>query len=145
MENNYSKYVVGFLLLIMLSCKEKMIINKEEIIEQKVDSLLKLMTLEEKIGQMSQIRHFEKSAKKQISSKFIGSIIHTQGPLPGKTAKDWQMKFTDLQKQALKTRLGIPLLFGVDAVHGQNTFEGATIFPHNIGLGAANNPDFLTL
>ena len=140
MENNYSKYVVGFLLLIMLSCKEKMIINKEEIIEQKVDSLLKLMTLEEKIGQMSQIRHFEKSAKKQISSKFIGSIIHTQGPLPGKTAKDWQKKFTDLQKQALKTRLGIPLLFGVDAVHGQNTFEGATIFPHNIGLGAANNP-----
>ena len=116
MENNYFKYVVGLLLLIMLSCKEKMKINKEEIIEQKVDSLLKLMTLEEKIGQMSQIRHFEKSAKKQISSKFIGSIIHTQGPLPGKTAKDWQKKFTDLQKQALKTRLGIPLLFGVDAV-----------------------------
>ena len=66
-----------------------------------------------------------------------------QVPLPGKTAKDWQKKFTDLQKQALKTRLGIPLLFGVDAVHGQNTFEGATIFPHNIGLGAANNPDLV--
>lgn len=97
------------------------------------------MTLEEKIGQMSQIRHFEESADVHIKEKFIGSVIHTQGDLPGKTALDWQKRFTELQKQALATRLGIPLLFAVDAVHGQNTFEGATIFPHNIGLGATQN------
>lgn len=118
-------------------------ISKEAQIEQKVDSLLKLMTLEEKIGQMSQIRHFEESANELVSEKFIGSIIHTQGPLPGTTAKEWQERFITLQKKALSTRLGIPLLFGVDAVHGQNTFEGSTIFPHNIGLGAANNPDLV--
>ena len=108
-------------------------------IEQKVDALLKLMTLEEKIGQMSQIRHFEVAADVLVTEKFIGSIIHTQGPNPGKTALDWQKRFVKLQKKALSTRLGIPLLFAVDAVHGQNTFEGATIFPHNIGLGATGN------
>jgi beta-glucosidase len=114
-------------------------VSKEAQIEQKVDSLLKLMTLEEKIGQMSQIRHFEESADEHITEKFIGSVIHTQGPNPGKSALGWQKRFTELQKKALSTRLGIPLLFAVDAVHGQNTFEGATIFPHNIGLGATAN------
>tara|TARA_R110002167_G_scaffold71508_10_gene201799 strand:+ start:8397 stop:10130 length:1734 start_codon:yes stop_codon:yes gene_type:complete len=114
-------------------------VSKDEIIEQKVDSLLKLMTLEEKIGQMSQIRHFEVNADEDVSAKFIGSIIHTQGPNPGETALDWQNRFIALQKKALSTRLGIPMLFAVDAVHGQNTFNGATIFPHNIGLGATQN------
>ena len=120
-----------------------MTISKEAQIEQKIDSLLKIMTLEEKIGQMSQIRHFSDNVEDEITDKFLGSIIHTQGPLPGETAKEWQEKFITLQKKALSTRLGIPLLFGVDAVHGQNTFEGATIFPHNIGLGAANNPELV--
>ncbi|UAM99180.1 glycoside hydrolase family 3 C-terminal domain-containing protein [Polaribacter litorisediminis] len=118
-------------------------VSKEVQIEQKVDALLKLMTLEEKIGQMSQIRHFEESADEHITEKLIGSIIHTEGPTPGKTALDWQKRFTELQKKALATRLGIPLLFAVDAVHGQNTYEGATIFPHNIGLGATQNEELV--
>ncbi len=109
------------------------------IIEQKIDSLLALMTLEEKIGQMTQVRHFDDIEENDIATKFIGSVIHTQGPLPGNGAAEWQAKFTKLQELALSTRLGIPLLFGVDAVHGQNTYEGATIFPHNIGLGATRN------
>ena len=113
--------------------------SSKPLVEQKIDSLLKLMTLEEKIGQMTQIIHFEKSAEESVTSKFLGSIIHTQGPLPGETALEWQNKFIALQKKALSTRLGIPLLFAVDAVHGQNTYEGATIFPHNIGLGATRN------
>ncbi|MDV7186048.1 glycoside hydrolase family 3 N-terminal domain-containing protein [Lutibacter sp. TH_r2] len=113
--------------------------TNNEIIEQKVDSLLALMTLEEKIGQMSQVRHFWDIKDGDVTSKFIGSIIHTDGPNPGESAVDWQARFMELQKEALATRLSIPLLFGVDAVHGQNTFEGATIFPHNIGLGATQN------
>jgi beta-glucosidase len=122
------------------SCKkEVMNVDKNLLIEQKVDSLLALMTLDEKIGQMSQIRHFDTSAATDISTKFIGSIIHTQGKNPGKTAGRWQAKFAKLQKRALATRLGIPLMFAVDAVHGQSAYEGATIFPHNIGLGATAN------
>ncbi len=113
--------------------------KQDSTIEQKVDSLLAIMTLEEKIGQMSQVRHFDDIIDGDITSKFIGSVIHTQGPTPGKDAAGWQARFIALQKEALATRLGIPLLFAVDAVHGQNTFEGATIFPHNIGMGATRN------
>ena len=112
-------------------------------IEKKIEVLLSQMTLEEKIGQMTQVRHFDDVSPEDIKGKFIGSVIHTQGPLPGENAEAWQAKFSELQKQALSTRLKIPLLFGVDAVHGQNTYDGATIFPHNIGLGASGNPDLV--
>jgi beta-glucosidase len=101
------------------------------------------MTLDEKIGQMTQVRHFDDIVDEDISNKYIGSVIHTQGPTPGADAKDWQNRFIELQKRALSTRLGIPLLFAVDAVHGQNTFDGATIFPHNIGLGASRNAELV--
>ncbi len=113
--------------------------NHDYLIERKIDSLLSLMTLEEKIGQMSQVRHFKDINDDDIATKFIGSVIHTQGPLPGRNAKEWQHRFIELQKKALSTRLGIPLMFAVDAIHGQNTYEGATIFPHNIGMGASGN------
>lgn len=113
--------------------------DKELVIDRQVDSILELMTLEEKIGQMSQVRHFADITDDEIATKFIGSVIHTQGPTPGVDAYGWQERFIKLQKSALSTRLGIPLLLGVDAIHGQNTFEGATIFPHNIGLGATQN------
>jgi beta-glucosidase len=131
-----------FLAFVVFGCKETRdtTINKEIIIEKKVDSLLALMTLEEKIGQMSQVRHFSDISENEVATKFIGSVIHTQGKIPGETASDWQQKFRRLQKKALSTRLAIPLLIGVDAIHGQNTFNGATIFPHNIGLGATANP-----
>ena len=117
----------------------KSIMDQKAAIEIKVESLLSSMTLEEKIGQMSQVRHFDDVTEEEIVSKSIGSVIHTQGPLPGNNALEWQTKFNRLQKKALSTRLGIPLLFAVDAIHGQNTYEGATIFPHNIGFGAAGN------
>ena len=132
---------IVILALLVFGCAKKQtsIIDKETIIELKVDSLLVLMTLEEKIGQMTQVRHFDSITVDEIATKFIGSVIHTNGPSPGKDAAGWQAKFISLQKKALSSRLGIPLLFGVDAVHGQNTYEGATIFPHNIGLGATRN------
>ncbi|MEL6660357.1 MAG: glycoside hydrolase family 3 N-terminal domain-containing protein [Bacteroidota bacterium] len=113
--------------------------TKGKTIEEKVEALLTQMTLEEKIGQMSQVRHFDDIKKGDVAKKFIGSVIHTDGPSPGEDAAAWQAKFRELQEEALSTRLGIPLLLGVDAVHGQNTFPGATIFPHNIGMGATNN------
>jgi beta-glucosidase len=143
MKNRNIIYLICCFLLIGIGCNNEMKVSSKAQIEQKVEALLELMTLEEKIGQMSQIRHFEESADKHVTEKFIGSIIHTQGPNPGKTALGWQKRFIKLQKKALSTRLGIPLLFAVDAVHGQNTFEGATIFPHNIGLGATGNENLV--
>jgi beta-glucosidase len=143
MKNRNIIYLICCFLLIGIGCNNEMKVSSKAQIEQKVEALLELMTLEEKIGQMSQIRHFEESADKHVTEKFIGSIIHTQGPNPGKTALGWQKRFIKLQKKALSTRLGIPLLFAVDAVHGQNTFEGATIFPHNVGLGATGNENLV--
>ncbi len=136
-------YLIFCFLFIGFFCKKEVTISDEEIIEQKVDSLLKLMTLEEKIGQMSQIRHFDTAADSLITSNYIGSIIHTEGLTPGKTALDWQNRFIALQKKALSTRLAIPLLIAVDAVHGQNTYNGATVFPHNVGLGATQNEQLI--
>ncbi|MGB3590775.1 MAG: glycoside hydrolase family 3 N-terminal domain-containing protein [Nonlabens sp.] len=132
------------IIVLVVSCKEQPVGNdgptQEEILTQKADSLLAMMTLEEKIGQMTQIRHFwDMENDTLVARKLIGSVIHTDGGNPGQTAADWQKRFNNLQRQALSTRLGIPLLFGVDAVHGQNTFDGATIFPHNIGMGATGD------
>ncbi len=134
-------FTTTFSFCVFFGCKKASVevISPEVIIEQKVDSLLAIMTLDEKIGQMSQVRHFDDIVDKDVAEKFIGSVIHTQGPNPGEDAAGWQARFKTLQEQALSTRLGIPLLFGVDAVHGQNTFQGATIFPHNIGMGATRN------
>lgn len=138
----WSLPILYWLILMVTGCGPN-ITDKErddnDNIEIKVEALLAKMTLEEKIGQMSQVRHFSDIEDGDVKNKFIGSVIHTDGPTPGKTAKEWQSRFTELQKEALSTRLGIPLVFGVDAVHGQNTFDGATIFPHNIGMGATGN------
>jgi beta-glucosidase len=69
---------------------------------------------------------------------FIGSILSGGGsvPKPKATAKDWVDMVNEFQKGALSTRLGIPMIYGIDAVHGHNNVYNATIFPHNVGLGA---------
>jgi beta-glucosidase len=105
----------------------------------KVNALLGEMTLDEKIGQITQSIWHNKVSPEIIRDRRIGSIIHTEGPVPGPRAEDWIDKFDEFQRAALDTRLGIPLLIAVDAVHGQNTFEGAVIFPHNIGMAATRN------
>jgi len=107
--------------------------------EQMIEALTREMSLDEKIGQMTQSIWHKGVSPEIIRDKRIGSIIHTDGPTPGPEAQDWVNTFNEFQSKALKTRLGIPLLIAVDAVHGQNTFEGAVIFPHNIGMAATRN------
>ncbi|WP_371195263.1 glycoside hydrolase family 3 protein [Glaciecola sp. SC05] len=108
-----------------------------------VKALIEKMTLQEKIGQMTQSVWHNGVNPDIIREQNIGSIIHTQGPTPGPLPLDWINKFDEFQIQALQTRLGIPLMTAVDAVHGQNTFEGAVIFPHNIGMAATRNFDLI--
>jgi beta-glucosidase len=107
--------------------------------EDMIEALIAEMTLDEKIGQMTQSVWHNNVTPEIIRDRNIGSIIHTEGPTPGPRAIDWINKFDEFQYSALQTRLGIPLLIAVDAVHGQNTFEGAVIFPHNIGMAATRN------
>ena len=104
------------------------------------------MTLDEKIGQMTQVEKdaFSKpgNALEDITSLAIGSILSGggEGPSgPGGTASQWADMYDTLQTFALKTRLGIPLIYGVDAVHGHNNVRDAVIFPHHIGMGATRN------
>jgi len=109
-------------------------------IEARVEDLLKRMTLEEKIGQMTQV---EKNSiqPRDITKYYIGSILSGGGGSPeNNTVKDWYAMVQGYQNEALKTRLAIPILYGVDAVHGHGNLLNATIFPHNIGLGATNDP-----
>ncbi|HEX9039198.1 MAG TPA: glycoside hydrolase family 3 protein [Ktedonobacterales bacterium] len=109
------------------------------------------MTLPEKEGQMTQV---EKGAFTQrgnsvtdITTYFIGSVLSGGGGGPsgaGGTASQWADMTDNFQGYALKTRLGIPLIYGFDAVHGANNVYGATLFPHNIGLGAMHDPALIT-
>ncbi|WP_409293919.1 glycoside hydrolase family 3 protein [Peribacillus sp. SCS-26] len=109
-------------------------------VETRVNDLLARMTLDEKIGQMVQPERNAVTAA-DIKSYGIGSVLSGGGSLPatGNTPADWADMIDNFQEGAMSTRLGIPIIYGVDAVHGHNNVYGATIFPHNIGLGAAND------
>jgi beta-glucosidase len=111
--------------------------------KEMIEALILEMNVDEKIGQMTQSIWHNKVSPEIVRQNKIGSIIQTDGPVPGPNVMDWVHKFNEFQSEALKTRLGIPLLIAVDAVHGQNTFDGAVIFPHNIGMAATRNLDLI--
>jgi beta-glucosidase len=107
------------------------------------ERLLERMTLLEKIGQMTQVdvHSLREGAVRELG---IGSVLSGGGgnPTPNNSSA-WAEMVRRVQSEALESRLGIPLLYGVDAIHGHNNLHGATIFPHNVGLGAARNADLV--
>lgn len=112
-------------------------------VEARVEDLLKRMTLDEKIGQMTQVEK-NSIAPGDITKYYIGSLLSGGGGSPSEnTPQAWYAMVAGFQKEALKTRLQIPIIYGVDAVHGHGNLRNATVFPHNIGLGAANDPELM--
>lgn len=110
----------------------------------RIKDLMSRMTLEEKIGQMVQIDRL--TASPDIMQTYcIGSVLSGGGsaPLPEASAEDWVNMINGFQNGSLSGRLGIPMIYGIDAVHGHNNVFNATIFPHNIGLGATRDPDLV--
>jgi beta-glucosidase len=106
----------------------------------RVADLLSRMTLDEKIGQMTQAERGSVTAA-DLTTYRLGSILSGGGSVPSpNTATSWADMYDGFQGAALATPLGIPMIYGVDAVHGHNNVYGATIFPHNIGLGATRDP-----
>jgi beta-glucosidase len=109
-----------------------------------VDALLAQMTLDEKIGQMTQADKTAVHDGPDIHDFFLGSVLSGGDSLPAPNSpKTWADMTDGYQTQALSTRLGIPLIYGVDAVHGDGDVKGAVLFPHNIGMGATRNPDLV--
>src|SRR5258705_8890994 len=109
-------------------------------VDDRVTALLGQMTLDEKIGQMTQV---EKNAidATNAAAFYLGSILSGGGGFPDpNTPQAWYDMVDAYQHAALGTRLRIPILDGVDAVHGHNNVEGAAIFPPNAGMGAADEP-----
>ncbi|MEK8129998.1 glycoside hydrolase family 3 N-terminal domain-containing protein [Paenibacillus filicis] len=117
--------------------------NPNAPVEQRVQDLLGKLTLDEKIGQMVQAERVSLAAN-DVKTYALGSVLSGGGSVPaGNTAAAWKSMVDNFQNQALATRLGIPIIYGVDAVHGHNNLKDATIFPHNVGLGAANDADLV--
>lgn len=108
----------------------------------KVRELLSRMTLEEKIGQMTQAEQDALKDVNDIQKYFLGSLLSggSSDPKAGNSLAAWTDMCDGYQEHALKTRLRIPLLYGADAVHGHNNVLGAVLFPHNVGLGCTRNP-----
>jgi beta-glucosidase len=105
------------------------------------DCLSKL-TLAEKAGQMTQVANTFLKSNQDIATYSLGSVLSGGGGGPngaGGTSSQWKAMVDNFQSYALQSRLGIPLLYGVDAVHGNNNVSGAVVFPHNIGLGATRD------
>jgi beta-glucosidase len=137
----------SFIFLILLSLTACTTLSNDKdasVIAEKVSNILDQMTLAEKVGQMTQVdlRMFDDI--NDIKTYHIGSVLSGGSGAPkNNTPKDWLDMVNGFQKIAMGNRLAIPIIYGVDAVHGHNNLLGATVYPHNIALGAANDADLV--
>ncbi|GGT10621.1 glycoside hydrolase family 3 N-terminal domain-containing protein [Nonomuraea spiralis] len=113
-------------------------------VRQRVADLLARMTTEEKVGQMTQAERGALTKQSDIAAYALSSLLSGGGSTPAvNTPAGWADMIDAFQARALQTRLQIPLIYGVDAVHGHNNVVGATIFPHNVGMGATRDPELV--
>ncbi|TMR19463.1 glycosyl hydrolase [Nonomuraea zeae] len=110
-------------------------------VRERVADLLARMTLDEKVGQMTQAERGALAKQSDIATYLLGSLLSGGGSTPTpNTPQAWADMIDAYQLRARQTRLQVPLIYGVDAVHGHNNLVGATIFPHNAGMGATRDP-----
>ena len=109
--------------------------------QEQAREVLAQMTLEEKVGQMTQAEQDALKDRSDIRTYALGSLLSggSSDPKAGNSVTAWADLYDGLQAEALKSRLAIPLVYGIDAVHGHNNVLGATVFPHNVGLGCTRN------
>lgn len=118
-------------------------------LEEQVESLLSRMTLEQKVGQMVQAE-IQNVTPAEVRDYHLGSVLNGGGSYPNlsraSSVAEWVAladSFYDASMDTSGGGLAIPVIWGTDAVHGHNNVRGATLFPHNIGLGAARDPDLI--
>ncbi|NVK24571.1 MAG: glycoside hydrolase family 3 protein [Gammaproteobacteria bacterium] len=124
-------------------------VKKEDVVEAKVSKIMASMTLEQKVAQMIQPEIRDITVEDMRKYGF-GSYLNGGGSFPQgnkhSTPADWIQLAEDMYQASIDDSMDgstIPTMWGTDAVHGHNNVIGATLFPHNIGLGAANNPDLI--
>lgn len=124
-------------------------VAKDPVMEKKIDDLIAKMTLEQKVGQTIQ-PEIRSISLADIKKYHIGSILNGGGAFPNNNklskAEDWVAladSFYKASMQPAENGVAIPIMWGTDAVHGHNNVIGATLYPHNIALGAAHNPDLM--
>jgi len=123
--------------------------SKEEIIEGRIDDLLSKMSTKQKVGQIIQAE-IKSISPRDVKKYHIGGLLNGGGSYPTETAHGSPLAwvaaanlFYDASMDTSGGRLAIPVIWGTDAVHGHNNIVGATLFPHNIGLGAMRNPSLM--
>ena len=131
--------------LFVFNCSQKkndsLVQSNNQTIDQKVESLLNQMTLQEKVGQMTQADRSALQNIQDIKNYYLGSLLSGGGSAPADNSPSgWADMYDSYQNIALQTRLKIPLIYGIDAVHGNNNVKSAVIFPHNIGMGCTWDP-----
>ncbi len=110
--------------------------------EERIEDLLSRMTLREKIGQMALVEKNSIKNLSDVSTYGFGAVLSGGGAKPEtNTPAGWRNMIASLVEESRRSRLGVPILYGVDANHGQGNVPGATIFPHMIGLSAAGDED----
>lgn len=123
-------------------------ITPDAAIEARVQQILAQMTLAQKIGQMTQAE-IKTVTPEQVRQYYIGSVLNGGGSWPGMdkhaTVAQWLQLADAYRAASLATdaRTPVPVIWGTDAVHGHNNVYGATLFPHNIGLGAAGDAELV--
>src|SRR3954470_15061575 len=122
---------------------------KDAALEEKVATLLKKMSVEEKVGQVIQ-GDIASMTPEDMKKYHLGSILAGGGSAPGGNerapAKDWLKLADDFYAASIDTSnggVGVPMIWGIDAMHGHSNIVGAVLFPHNVGLGATHNPKLL--
>ena len=119
------------------------VVQRDAALEKRVDDLLKRMTIEQKVGQVIQ-PSITTITPADVRTYGFGSVLNGGGGWPGDVRKaapkDWLALADAFYEASMDTPLQIPVMWGVDAVHGHNNIVGATLFPHNVGLGAMRNP-----
>ncbi|KZV30572.1 lysosomal beta glucosidase-like [Dorcoceras hygrometricum] len=142
MMRYFSVYITSCILALCLwasltDAKHMKYKDPKQPLEARIKDLMKRMTLEEKIGQMTLIEK-DNATPEVIKKYFIGNVMSAvgNGPEPKASVEAWAKMVNRLQKEALSTRLGIPILYTTDAMHGNNNVYNATIYPHN-RIGAA--------
>ena len=116
------------------------------VLKARVETLLSRMTLDQKIGQMTQPERMA-CTPEDVKAYHLGSVLSGGGSCPGENKPaDWvdmNDAYWVASMEEDEQHLAIPLIYGVDAIHGNSNVLGATVFPHNIGLGAARDPDLV--